>query len=50
MKTKKSDPGCWQHRSGYNLGYKEGKVNGSRGGIKELYIDRGVKEGKNLNT
>lgn len=53
-KSKKEPPGYWQHRgNGYNyhLGYNEGKVNvlPQLSGIKEIYIDRNIKEAQSLN-
>lgn len=52
-KSKKEPPGYWQHRPGFNyyLGYPDGKVYiiSPSPRIKEVSLDRNVKDGKNLN-
>ena len=56
MKSKiksKEEAEYWQHRPGYNyhIGFNDGKVYApsQTSGMKEVCLDRAVKDGKKLN-
>lgn len=40
--------GCWPHRPGFNwlLGYYEGEPAAKSEGVREVYIDRNIRDGK----
>lgn len=51
MEKKTKEINYWTYRPGFNIlvGYKEGTIKTKSGGIKEVDLDRTVKDGKSLN-